>query len=179
MLSYEIKTGIVIDVLNNIENTLEHPEIMYADMGEYLVSSTQQRFRTSTAPDGTKWLPNSQSSYLGILGDHHSNKDGSLNTKGSNRVMSKRPLIGNGTLMQDIHYQMSGDLLLVGTNLIYAATHQFGATIKAKNGKSLSWKVGDRSIFVKQVIIPAREYLGISIADETELYAIVEDHLIL
>ena len=80
--------------------------------------------------------------------------------------------------MNSIHYQISGNLLLVGSNLIYAATHQFGATIKAKNAKSLSWKVGDQSIFVKQVVIPAREYLGISLADETELYAIAEDHLL-
>lgn len=178
MLSYEIKTGVVIDVLNHLETTLEQPNALLADMGEFLTASTQDRFRSSTAPDGTKWQANSQSTYLGILGNKHSDDEGSLNSKGVNRVMSKRPLVGDGTLMRDIHYQISGDLLLVGSNLIYAATHQFGATIKPKNGKSLSWKIGEISIFVKQVKIPAREYLGISIADETELYAIIEDHLL-
>ena len=95
-----------------------------------------------------------------------------------NCVASKKPLVQSNNLMNSIHYQISGNLLLVGSNLIYAATHQFGATIKAKNAKSLSWKIGDQSIFVKQVVIPAREYLGISLADETELYAIAEDHLL-
>lgn len=178
MLSYEIKTGVVIDVLNNLEATLEKPNALLADMGEYLTASTQDRFRTSTAPDGSKWQANSESTYLSILGNKHSDDHGKLSTKGVSRVTSKRPLVGDGTLMRDIHYQMSGNLLLVGSNLIYAATHQFGATIKAKNGKSLSWKIGEISVFVKQVKIPAREYLGISIADEKELYAIIEDHLL-
>ena len=178
MLQYELRTGVVIDVLNQIESTLENPNALLADLGEFVVQSTQDRFRTSTAPDGSRWLPNSETTYLSILGNNHSNEDGRLNNRGINRVGSKRPLVGDGTLMRDIHYQISGDLLLVGSNLIYAAVQQFGATIKAKNGKSLSWKVGNQSVFVKQVVIPARAYLGISVADEAEMYAIIQDHLL-
>lgn len=178
MLQYELKTGVTIDVLNHIDTTLENPNALLADLGEYVAQSTQNRFRTSTAPDGSRWLPNSESTYLGILGDHHTDAEGRLNNKGINRVGSKRPLVGDGMLMRDIHYQISGDLLLVGSNLIYAAAQQFGATIKPKHGKSLSWKIGNVSIFAKQVVIPARAYLGISIADETEMYAIVQDHLL-
>ncbi|RZG81819.1 phage virion morphogenesis protein [Acinetobacter sp. WCHAc060033] len=178
MFSYQIKSGMVLDILNQVESTLDNPNPMLADMGEFLTSSSQDRFRTSTAPDGSKWQANSQNTYLSLLGNKHSDDDGKLNAKGINRVASKKPLVQSNNLMNSIHYQISGNLLLVGSNLIYAATHQFGATIKAKNAKSLSWKVGDQSIFVKQVVIPAREYLGISLADETELYAIAEDHLL-
>ena len=72
----------------------------------------------------------------------------------------------SGTLRDQIHYQISGDLLLVGSNMIYAATQQFGAK-KGEFGKGAPW--GD---------IPAREYLGISIADQAELQNIVADHLL-
>ena len=166
MLNYELKSGIVIDVLNQVEGTLDNPNPMLADMGEYLTSTTQERFRTSTAPDGSKWQANSQTTYLKILGKSHSGEDGKLNAKGVNRVSSKRPNVLSGNLMNSIHYQISGDLLLVGSNMIYAATQQFGAK-KGEFGKGAPW--GD---------IPAREYLGISIADQAELQNIVADHLL-
>lgn len=179
MLKFNIQSDVVVNVLSRAEATLDNPNAMYKDMGEYLESVHKDRFKTSTAPDGSKWQPNSEMTYLNILGKQHVNKDGALNRKGINRVMSKRVLVGDGTLMNSIHYQVSGDLLLVGSNLIYAAIHQFGGTIKPKNKKVLSWKVGDVSIFAKQVVIPKREWLGISIADEAELTNIVEDHVLL
>ncbi len=178
MFHYEIGTGLVLSTTEQIQQTLDNPNPMLADMGEFLTSSTQDRFRTSTAPDGSRWLSNSEATYLGILGSKHTDDEGRLNNKGINRVASKRPLVGEGHLMQSIHYQISGDLLLVGSNLIYAAVPQFGATIKPKNGKTLSWKMGGQSIFAKQVKIPQREYLGISVSDESELYSIAEDHLL-
>ena len=178
MLQYELRTGVIINLLDHIESTLATPTALLADLGEYVVQSTQERFRTSTAPDGSRWQANSENTYLSILGSQHTGNDGLLNNRGINRVASKRPLVGDGTLMRDIHYQISGNLLLVGSNLIYSATHQFGATIKPKNGKSLSWKIGNVSVFAKQVVIPARPYLGISVADEVEMVAIIQDHLL-
>ena len=166
MLKFNIQSAVVVDVLAQTEAVLESPHAMYADMGEYLTSSVQERFRTSTAPDGSKWAANSETTYLNILGKQHNRKDGKINAKGVNRVMSKKPLVLSGTLRDQIHYQISGDLLLVGSNMIYAATQQFGAK-KGEYGKGAPW--GD---------IPAREYLGISIADQAELQNIVADHLL-
>ena len=166
MLKFNIQSAVVVDVLAQTEAVLENPNAMYADMGEYLTSSVQERFRTSTAPDGSKWAANSETTYINILGKQHNRKDGKINAKGVNRVMSKKPLVLSGTLRDQIHYQISGDLLLVCSNMIYAATQQFGAK-KGEFGKGAPW--GD---------IPAREYLGISIADQAELQNIVADHLL-
>lgn len=165
MINYSMQSGVVIDVLSNIEDTLEHPIAMLKDMGEHLTGTTQQRFKTSTAPDGSKWAPNTQTTYLNILGKQHSNKNKTINTKGVSRITSKKPNVLSNNLMNSIHYQTSGDLLLVGSPLIYAGTAHFGAK-KHAFGSGAPW--GD---------IPAREYLGISMADEKELYAIAEDHL--
>lgn len=48
----------------------------------------------------------------------------------------------------------------IGSNLKYAAAHEFGATIpahtiKAKPGKALRFMIGERVIFAKEVKIPA------------------------
>lgn len=44
--------------------------------------------------------------------------------------------------------------------VIYAAVHEYGATIKPKRAKALSWinKTGER-VFAMRVVIPARPYL--------------------
>ncbi len=166
MLKFNMQSAIVVDVLSQIETTLGNPNPMLADMGEHLETSTKDRFKTSTAPDGSKWKPNTEATYINILGKQHTNKNGTINKKGINRVTSKRPLVMSGVLRDQIHYQISGDLLLVGSNMIYAATQQFGAK-KHEFGNGAPW--GD---------IPAREFLGISVADEAELTAIVENHLL-
>lgn len=178
MLGFTIRSEVIVNVLSHAEATLDNPNPMFQDMGEYQVQSTQQNFRDSKAPDGSKWLPNSETTYMSILGSQHENKDGTLNKKGINRVQSKKPLVGRGLLRDQNHYQISGDLLLVGSNLEYAAVQQFGATIKPKNKKTLSWKIGGVSVFAKKVVIPARPYLGISVQDETELQNIAGDHIL-
>lgn len=166
MLKFNIQSDVVVNVLSHAEATLDNANAMFKDMGEYLVPTSQNRFKTSTAPDGTKWKPNTETTYINILAKQHTNKDGKINSKGINRVTSKKPLVMSGTLRDQIHYQISGDLLLVGSTMIYAATQQFGAK-KHEFGKGAPW--GD---------IPAREFLGISIADEAELINIVEDHVL-
>ena len=50
-------------------------------------------------------------------------------------------------------------IVLVGTHVIYAAIHEFGGTITAKNKPFLVFKVDDQWVRVKSVTIPARPYL--------------------
>ena len=47
----------------------------------------------------------------------------------------------------------------LGTNLVYAPTHEYGATIKAKNAPYLKFKIGNQWVSTKQVKIPARPFL--------------------
>lgn len=49
-----------------------------------------------------------------------------------------------------------------GTNVVYAAIHQFGGAAGRKD---------------RRVTIPARPFLGVSNEDRTELLAIINDHL--
>jgi phage gpG-like protein len=62
--------------------------------------------------------------------------------------------------------------------VIYAATHQGGATIRGKAGP-LKFKLPGGLGFVspQEVIIPARPFLGVSAEDAAEIVAIGEDYL--
>jgi len=108
------------------------------DIGEHLIESTRQRFDDQTAPDGTAW---------DALADR------TIARKSRNHDAILREY---GGLEDSIHYALSDTDVEVGTNLIYGATHQFGAD--------------ERSI-------PARPFLGVTDEDEHEIAQIIGDAL--
>ncbi len=133
-------------------------------IGEQLVDSTKQRFASSTAPDGSTWQALSLTTlerYVATFGKSHFGASGRLNKSGANRVMSRKPLVGESkSLSTQIHYEVStdGNALTVGSPMVYAAVQQFGqkkgASGTSKRGSPIPW--GD---------IPARPFLGLSRAD--------------
>lgn len=124
-------------------------------IGEYLAGSSRDRFGSQTAPDGSAWTPLA-----------HWYREAKPASK--DKILTLR-----GYLSSSIHWQVLPDSVLVGSNLEYAAIHQFGGVIRPKQRKAL--KVGGR--VVSQVKIPARPYLGISTDDATESEALVADYL--
>jgi phage virion morphogenesis protein len=123
-------------------------------LGAAILSSTQQRFLDEVGPDGQKWPP----SIRVQLGGGNTLRD-------------------TGRLFQSLTYQADESSVEVGTNLIYAGVHQFGATIRAKSTRGLRFRVGDRFVTRKSVQVPARPFLGIDDADRYEIAIIVEDWL--
>jgi phage virion morphogenesis protein len=88
------------------------------------------------------------------------NKDYAASIKGG--PMLQR----SGGLYQSLQQEVIGDdAVLVGSNMQYAAVHQFGAKITGKGGGNLVFNIGARKVFVKSVTIPARPYLGFSDAE--------------
>lgn len=87
------------------------------------------------APDGSDW-PDWSEAYE--------------KTRGSQQEM----LLNQGDLLNSIQHAISGASVDVGSNLVYAATHQFGDP-----GRN----------------IPARAYLGLSADNESDLMDLVED----
>ena len=125
-------------------------------IAEGLRTSTQERFRTGTDPEGRRWTPSIRA------------EKGNGNT-----------LDDSGDLKNSIRAKADATGAAVGTNKIYAATHQFGdeRTIRAKKGKYLKFQVGDRTVYTPsvRVHIPARPFLGISDSDETEIRELLEE----
>lgn len=135
---------------------IDKAEMMNA-IAEGLRTSTQERFRTGTAPDGSSWEPSARAS----------------------EKKRRKTLVKSGSLKNSIRARADATGAAVGTNKIYAATHQFGdeRTIRAKNGKYLKFKVGGRFVSVPsvRVNIPARPFLGISRSDEEEIRELLDE----
>ena len=116
-------------------------------IAEGLRTSTVERFNSQESPDGTKWKPSIRAA----------STDG-------------KTLIQSSGLRTSIRSTANSSSAAVGTNLIYAATHQFGdqRTIRAKNGKYLRFQIGNKWVSVPsvRVNIPARPFLGVSKEDE-------------
>jgi phage gpG-like protein len=87
---------------------------------------------------------------------------------------SGQALLDTGRMRNSIDKQISGETLLVGTNVCYALTHQFGATVTAgkptgsnlcgyvpKGAKRLAWSAGGAIHFAKSVTIPARPFMPV------------------
>ncbi len=165
MIEIKVDNKNVIAALDRLAKAAADPRPALLAIGNDLVKSTKKRFEISTAPDGTRWTPNSQSTYLQHLGGAKSNhrKDGRINRRGASKVMGKRPLIGIGTLSKQIYSNVDGNSLQVGSTMEYAAMQQFGGK---KSMFPHLW--GD---------IPARPFLGISDTDETMILKTVNDYL--
>lgn len=111
---------------------------VFLDAGEALLTSHRRRFVDQVAPDGTPWAP---------LSERYRQRK---------RRLRDRILVLDGHLKDTLRYQASPHELLVGTDRIYGATHQFGRP---------------------EARIPARPFLGLSAADVSELEQLIADHL--
>lgn len=75
-------------------------------------------------------------------------------------------LQGDGDLLDSIAAgKPAGDEIAWGSNLIYAAVHQFGHTFDDAWGKGI------------EATVPARPYLGLSADNEREMVMVAEDFL--
>lgn len=124
-------------------------------IGEDVTRRAKQRFETSTAPDGTPWAPNSDTTLRAVLHGNAKNftKKGALSARGGRTLAGKKPLIGESRdLSRQIDYAADSDSVTIFANPIYAAMQQFGGT---KAEFPHLW--GD---------IPARPFLPVTAARE-------------
>lgn len=113
------------------------------DIGRRLVTGIDQRFETETAPDGKPWKPSQRA-----------------------RETGGQTLTDKGRLRDSNSHQAGPRSVAVGTNLIYAAVHQDGATIRPKSAKALKFRLPNGAwVTTKAVTIPARPFIGISDGD--------------
>jgi phage virion morphogenesis protein len=134
---------------------LEHPAPLYDIIGAMLVTSTQQRFERQAGPDGTSWPP-------------------------SFRAMMEggRTLFDGGDLFRSLTHEATDQGVEVGTNVLYAAIHQFGGTIRAKDGGMLHFSIGGADVFVREVNMPARPFLGLDAADTDAIEELAADYIV-
>lgn len=166
MITITVDNRQVLDALQLLQRKAGHLSPALEEIGEDLVESTKRRFAASEGPDGNPWEPNSPVTIARMLGASKGNynKSGALSKKGSARAGSKKPLIGeSGRLSNEIHRQITGNVLEIGSSLEYAAMQQFGGT---RAEFPHLW--GD---------IPARPFLGLSEHDLANILDILARYL--
>ena len=135
-ISIDIDDAELRSVLRALRDHLGNLKPVFQDLGETLLNSTRTRFQSQTAPDGKRW------------------KDLSLAYAARKPRHKDKVLTLWGHLRGTLNYQASADELLVGTPLIYGATHQFG-----------------------RGAIPARPFLGLSAEDCSDLLDALNEYL--
>lgn len=167
MIKINVDDREVLAALDQLLTKTAHLKPLMQDIGEFLSETTKRRFDTSTAPDGSRWAPNSEVTILKYLGVYKGSytKAGNLSKKGAQRLGGKRPLIGETrSLMSRINYRAENDSVVIGSPMIYAAVQQFGA--KRREFGRAPW--GD---------IPARPFLGISVDDRSSILDLISEYL--
>lgn len=121
-----------------------------AEIVSVLETGVRRRFETGEDPQGKPWVP-------------------------SQRAIEKggRTLVDTGALLRSITSASDAFSAVVGTNVVYAAIHQFGGTIRPKTKKALNTPDGPR----RAVNMPARPFLGFGPYETQEIEEILGRHL--
>ncbi|MCA3421001.1 MAG: phage virion morphogenesis protein [Roseomonas sp.] len=151
-----INTAEFRDAIQGLGALMRRPQAAMAEIGEALILSTQERAAAEQSPDGVAW-PKLNPGYAAAK-------------RGGSMLRETGRLLGSLTRRAD------GHRVVVGTNVIYAAIHQFGGTVRPKSGGRLAFRLGRTRVFARSVSIPARPWLGVSDADRAEIMAIFQDH---
>ena len=133
-----------------------------------LRAAVEARFEAEAGPDGAAWKPSAR-----VL------------EKGG-KTLQLRGLRGGllGNLLGGAGHDAAS--AWIGTNLVYAAIHQLGGTIRARpksqGGKGYLWIKGKHRadgsrLTVASVSMPARPFLGFSDADRAGIADILGRHL--
>ncbi len=131
------------------------------EIGQSLVASVIDRFERERGPGGGPWKPSARA------------------TRGKRG--RGQTLTDTGRLRASITHRASRDAVEVGTNVVYAAIHQFGGktgprTIRPKRKKALYWPGAAHPVARVDhpgSTIPARPFLGLDEDDRRSILKIV------
>jgi phage virion morphogenesis protein len=150
-LQIEVKDQGLTDLVNRITGHMSNMTPVFKVIGEIVLESVQRNFEGHRSPEGKKWEK--------LSPDYAAWKA----KKGKNAADI---LIFNRILMGSIHPKAESDRAQVGTNIVYAAVHQFG--IGRRSNLKTKREMG---------AIPARPFLGVRDDDWPWIRAAVETFL--
>lgn len=148
--------------LDKLHGRMGHLQPLFEGIGQAVVSETVERFRREEAPDGSKWKKSQRAERENGL-----------------------TLVGRGAhLRSSINPHARPDGVAVGTNMIYAAIHQFGGRTRPHEIRphkpSGALKFG--KVFAKRVnhpgsLMPARPFLGVGEHERAAIESEILTHL--
>ena len=138
----------VVNALNQLLQRSTDLSPALRDIGEMLDKSHDERFDSEVSAEGDPWPSLTQNTVM-------------RKKRNSGRVLTEY-----GRLRESLHYDVSANTLRFGTNVVYAAVHQFGADKHSFKGGQTPW--GN---------IPARPFLFVSADDQSRMSEILIKHL--
>lgn len=131
-VSIEIDTRPVLAMLNRVAARIGNLTPVMRTIGEIVLKQTDSAFEAGKSPAGRSWK-----------------KSRRAETKGG------QTLIDTARLRNSMTMKASASQVEVGTNVEYAAIHQFGGVIRPKRKKALAFG----GIVRSSVTMPARPFL--------------------
>lgn len=143
-VEFEIKVPI-----ERVRLALKDKTAILEALREVMLRQHTDRAAKERAPDGTPWKP--------------------LNPKYRAVEKKSSKILNESGRLLSLASEVQGDTIVIGTNAVYGAIHQFGGIILPKRAKALRFMLGGELVTRKSVVIPARPYLGVSQSDREEL----------
>ena len=172
-VTFDLDDAAIRAALGSTDDALANPRSMLDEIGARLELGVAQRFERETGPSGRRWKPSRRAA-----------RDGG------------KTLTQTARLRQSITRSVREREVLVGTNVVYAAIHQFGGAIKQAARAQRLYIDDDRGGFVsgrarhggvqrivdaaipaRAIRMPARPFLGVSDEDRTAILRIVQRYL--
>lgn len=167
-----MKTGINIDDtrvnhwLRRLADSGLNPRPALVAIGRYGKTSTQMRFRAQLDPQGRQWQRSERAK-----------AQGGQTLRDSNR------------LYRSIVWSVGADYAEWGTNVVYAAAHNFGvrkmvsipAHRRQISGTTRTGRAWAKAVPVKahrrMMFLPQRQFIGFSTDDRAEIIEILREHV--
>jgi phage virion morphogenesis protein len=130
-----------------------------------MIGQKDEVFQAESDPDGNKWAPLSEKTLSG-------RKKGKK--KNAAKILQDTGMLRNSLTSSNAPYEIQsteGSDVTLGTNVPYAATHQFGHTFTVQ---SLHETADGMSLMGVNVHIPARPFIGFGQKDNEEVTETVE-----
>ena len=136
---------------------IANPYEMFQELGVAMAERVIERFDDSVDPEGNPWPVS-----LRVM-----------TSQGGGKTLVDKALLRNSITSNATEHDVE-----IGTNVIYAAIHQFGGTIRPKSAKALAFNIpGIGFVQTQAVNIPARPFLGFNDADKSEISKIAGEYL--
>lgn len=85
----------------------------------------------------------------------------------SGQVLGTRSNVLRSSINSKVQQYKNSVVGTVGTNVKYAAIHEYGGVINAKNAPYLKFKIGNKWISKKSITMPERSFLRSALKDMT------------
>lgn len=150
----------VLGALDRIAAIGRNPAPVLEAASLSILNNTRHRMEAGEDPSGVRW-----ETYAPLNPLYASDK------KGPGILRESQGLYNSLTSV------VRGSSLIWGSNKIYAAVHQFGGTIRAKDAPALRFHMGGYLFLRQSVRMPARPYLGFTQEDREDLLDNLEGFL--